>query len=101
MTPPFFHLQKAVAAKASLRAELDNTLQTFRCQLCEKQYSKTSELDNHFNSYDHHHTKRLKELAEASRAQARARAGPNAAEKRREKERRKEEEVIRRASLAA
>lgn len=100
----FYHdsiQQKAAAAKASLDAELNNTLLTYKCELCNKQYSKTSELEEHLNSYDHHHKKRLKELAETSRAQARARAGPNAAEKRREKERKKEEEALRKASLAA
>ena len=28
---------------------------SFYCDLCDKQYFKYSEYDNHLNSYDHHH----------------------------------------------
>ena len=28
---------------------------SFYCDLCDKQYTKYSEYDNHLNSYDHHH----------------------------------------------
>jgi hypothetical protein len=35
---------------------------SFYCDLCDKQYFKYSEYDNHLNSYDHHHRQRLKEL---------------------------------------
>ena len=28
---------------------------SFYCELCDKQYFKYSEFDNHLNSYDHHH----------------------------------------------
>ena len=28
---------------------------SYYCELCDKQYSKYSEYDNHLNSYDHHH----------------------------------------------
>ena len=28
---------------------------SFYCELCDKQYFKYSEYDNHLNSYDHHH----------------------------------------------
>jgi len=28
---------------------------SFYCELCDKQYTKYSEFDNHLNSYDHHH----------------------------------------------
>ncbi|XP_028835049.1 LOW QUALITY PROTEIN: uncharacterized protein LOC114789818 [Denticeps clupeoides] len=34
----------------------------FYCELCEKQYHKPREFDNHINSYDHAHKQRLKEL---------------------------------------
>lgn len=36
----------------------------FLCELCNKQYTKLREWDNHLSSYDHHHRKRLKELKE-------------------------------------
>uniref|UniRef100_A0A4W5M3C3 C2H2-type domain-containing protein n=1 Tax=Hucho hucho TaxID=62062 RepID=A0A4W5M3C3_9TELE len=35
---------------------------SFFCQLCEKQYLRHQEYDNHINSYDHAHRQRLKEL---------------------------------------
>ncbi|CAI8054698.1 G patch domain-containing protein 8 [Geodia barretti] len=35
---------------------------SFYCDLCDKQYFKYSEYDNHLNSYDHHHRQRLKDL---------------------------------------
>ncbi|KAK2166925.1 hypothetical protein LSH36_33g00013 [Paralvinella palmiformis] len=34
----------------------------FYCSLCDKQYAKHTEYDNHINSYDHAHKQRLKEL---------------------------------------
>ncbi|XP_044070683.1 uncharacterized protein LOC122884622 [Siniperca chuatsi] len=32
------------------------------CELCDKQYVRHQQYDNHINSYDHHHKQRLKEL---------------------------------------
>ncbi|XP_057704690.1 uncharacterized protein LOC130923191 [Corythoichthys intestinalis] len=32
------------------------------CELCDKQYVRHQQFDNHINSYDHHHKQRLKEL---------------------------------------
>ncbi|XP_060896308.1 uncharacterized protein LOC132975633 [Labrus mixtus] len=32
------------------------------CELCNKQYLRHQQYDNHINSYDHHHKQRLKEL---------------------------------------
>ncbi|CAL8254327.1 unnamed protein product [Lota lota] len=32
------------------------------CELCNKQYLRHQQFDNHINSYDHHHKQRLKEL---------------------------------------
>ncbi|XP_019715977.1 uncharacterized protein LOC109510239 isoform X2 [Hippocampus comes] len=32
------------------------------CELCDKQYVRQQQFDNHINSYDHHHKQRLKEL---------------------------------------
>uniref|UniRef100_A0A3B3BB96 G patch domain-containing protein 8-like n=1 Tax=Oryzias melastigma TaxID=30732 RepID=A0A3B3BB96_ORYME len=34
----------------------------FYCELCDKQYLRHQEFDNHINSYDHAHKQRLKEL---------------------------------------
>ncbi|KAF1375434.1 hypothetical protein PFLUV_G00220130 [Perca fluviatilis] len=35
---------------------------SFYCELCDKQYVRHQQYDNHINSYDHHHKQRLKEL---------------------------------------
>ncbi|XP_030076228.1 G patch domain-containing protein 8 isoform X2 [Microcaecilia unicolor] len=48
--------EKAIAkALEDLRAN-------FYCELCDKQYQKHQEFDNHINSYDHAHKQRLKDL---------------------------------------
>lgn len=36
----------------------------FYCELCDRQYTKYSEYDNHINSYSHHHEQRLRDLKE-------------------------------------
>uniref|UniRef100_S4RZ94 C2H2-type domain-containing protein n=1 Tax=Petromyzon marinus TaxID=7757 RepID=S4RZ94_PETMA len=41
---------------------LEDLKANFYCELCEKQYYKHKEFDNHINSYDHAHKQRLKEL---------------------------------------
>ncbi|KAJ8255880.1 hypothetical protein COCON_G00197440 [Conger conger] len=46
-------------------AETQNTAvkaANFYCELCDKQYHKLQQYDNHINSYDHAHKQRLKEL---------------------------------------
>ena len=34
---------------------LTSMLRSFYCELCDRQYTKYSEYDNHINSYSHHH----------------------------------------------
>ncbi|KAK2849636.1 hypothetical protein Q7C36_008419 [Tachysurus vachellii] len=46
----------------SLAKALEDLKANFYCQLCDKQYYKHQEFDNHINSYDHAHKQRLKEL---------------------------------------
>ncbi|XP_073433607.1 zinc finger protein 804A [Dendrobates tinctorius] len=41
---------------------LESLKANFYCELCDKQYYKHQEFDNHINSYDHAHKQRLKEL---------------------------------------
>ncbi|XP_060051691.1 zinc finger protein 804B [Erinaceus europaeus] len=41
---------------------LEDVKANFYCELCDKQYHKHQEFDNHINSYDHAHKQRLKEL---------------------------------------
>ena len=39
--------------------------------LCNKQYKTVVEFEEHLSSYDHHHTKRLKEMKQAELARTR------------------------------
>ncbi|NXI34364.1 Z804B protein, partial [Galbula dea] len=55
-SPDYAEKEKA-AAKA-----LEDVKANFYCQLCDKQYHKHQEFDNHINSYDHAHKQRLKDL---------------------------------------
>ena len=51
----FIHT-KAQVVKEQLIADSTSELRkSYYCELCDKQYSKYSEYDNHLNSYDHHH----------------------------------------------
>ncbi|XP_052475461.1 G patch domain-containing protein 8-like [Carassius gibelio] len=55
-SPDYPKKEKAIAkALGDLKAN-------FYCELCDKQYHKHQEFDNHINSYDHAHKQRLKEL---------------------------------------
>ncbi|XP_030301761.1 zinc finger protein 804B [Calypte anna] len=55
-SPDYAEEEKA-AAKA-----LEDVKANFYCELCDKQYHKHQEFDNHINSYDHAHKQRLKDL---------------------------------------
>ncbi|KAJ8004493.1 hypothetical protein DPEC_G00136850 [Dallia pectoralis] len=67
---------------------LEDLKANFYCQLCDKQYYKHQEFDNHINSYDHAHTQRLKELKQREFAR-------NVSSKTR-KDERKQERALRR-----
>jgi hypothetical protein len=40
-----------------IQEELKHVKRAFYCELCDKQYNKVSEYDQHLQSYDHHHKK--------------------------------------------
>uniref|UniRef100_T1IVR7 C2H2-type domain-containing protein n=1 Tax=Strigamia maritima TaxID=126957 RepID=T1IVR7_STRMM len=65
----------------------------FFCELCEKQYHKHQEFDNHINSYDHAHKQRLKELKQRE-------FGRNVANKWRKEDKKREKEIKRLQDLA-
>ncbi|XP_048835603.1 zinc finger protein 804A isoform X2 [Brienomyrus brachyistius] len=67
---------------------LDDLKANFYCELCDKQYYKHQEFDNHINSYDHAHKQRLKDLKQREFAR-------NVASKSR-KDERKQERALRR-----
>ncbi|CAB1457758.1 unnamed protein product [Pleuronectes platessa] len=72
----------------SLSEEADSN---FYCELCDKQYVRHQQYDNHINSHDHHHKQRLKELKQREFYRALA-----CRRKRRRREERREERVLRR-----
>ncbi|XP_067417805.1 zinc finger protein 804B [Emydura macquarii macquarii] len=55
-TPGYAEKEKATAK------DLEDVKANFYCELCDKQYHKHQEFDNHINSYDHAHKQRLKDL---------------------------------------
>ncbi|XP_034030816.1 G patch domain-containing protein 8-like [Thalassophryne amazonica] len=49
-------------AERALGCSAEDLKALFYCELCDKQYLRHQEFDNHINSYDHAHKQRLKEL---------------------------------------
>ncbi|XP_034468226.1 G patch domain-containing protein 8 [Hippoglossus hippoglossus] len=49
-------------AEGALGCSLEDLKSLFYCELCDKQYLRHQEFDNHINSYDHAHKQRLKDL---------------------------------------
>ncbi|KAM9852122.1 uncharacterized protein ACBR49_005236 [Aulostomus maculatus] len=49
-------------AERALGCSVEDLKALFYCELCDKQYLRHQEFDNHINSYDHAHKQRLKEL---------------------------------------
>ncbi|XP_070987871.1 zinc finger protein 804A-like [Oncorhynchus clarkii lewisi] len=72
---------------------LEDLKANFYCDLCDKQYYKHQEFDNHINSYDHAHKQRLKELKQREFAR-------NVASKTRKDERKQERALQRLHELA-
>ncbi|KYO17737.1 zinc finger protein 804A isoform C [Alligator mississippiensis] len=72
---------------------LEDLKANFYCELCDKQYYKHQEFDNHINSYDHAHKQRLKELKHREFAR-------NIASKSRKDERKQEKALQRLHKLA-
>ncbi|CAI5746283.1 unnamed protein product [Peronospora destructor] len=55
------------AKEEQLKEEVKTMQAAFYCSDCRKQYKSVTEMENHLSSYDHHHTKRLKELQHQKR----------------------------------
>ncbi|KAI9982116.1 hypothetical protein PInf_008007 [Phytophthora infestans] len=55
------------AREDQLKAQVKNMQAALYCADCRKQYKTVIEMENHLSSYDHHHTKRLKELQQQKR----------------------------------
>ncbi|KAI1898174.1 hypothetical protein AGOR_G00069630 [Albula goreensis] len=81
-------MQDYAEKEKTMAKALEDLKANFYCELCDKQYYKHQEFDNHINSYDHAHTQRLKELKQREFAR-------NVASKLR-KDERKQERALRR-----
>ncbi|GCC21019.1 hypothetical protein chiPu_0000180 [Chiloscyllium punctatum] len=55
-------IQDYAGKEKAIAKALEDLKANFYCELCDKQYHKHQEFDNHINSYDHAHKQRLKEL---------------------------------------
>ncbi|XP_017598275.1 PREDICTED: zinc finger protein 804A [Corvus brachyrhynchos] len=89
-----FHRSEDYAEKKNTIAKaLEDLKANFYCELCDKQYYKHQEFDNHINSYDHAHKQRLKELKQREFAR-------NVASKSRKDERKQEKALQRLHKLA-
>ncbi|KAK9542093.1 hypothetical protein VZT92_002087 [Zoarces viviparus] len=74
-----------------MAAVLEEGDSSFYCELCDKQYVRHQQYDNHINSHDHHHKQRLKELKQREFYRALA-----CRTQRRRREERREERALRR-----
>ncbi|KAJ8352136.1 hypothetical protein SKAU_G00236120 [Synaphobranchus kaupii] len=81
-------MQDYAEKERTMAKALEDLKANFYCELCDKQYYKHQEFDNHINSYDHAHTQRLKELKQREFAR-------NVSSKSR-KDERKQERALRR-----
>jgi hypothetical protein len=55
ITSEMFFLQTTQDKEKAIEESLKNLKESFYCELCDKQYFKYKEYDNHINSYDHAH----------------------------------------------
>ncbi|KAG2171744.1 hypothetical protein INT43_008124, partial [Umbelopsis isabellina] len=83
--------------KEEVKNDVKEILRAFYCELCDKQYSKISEYEQHLQSYDHHHKKRFKDMRESSKSTEGAIAERA---QRRDRERKREERENRRIQEA-
>lgn len=51
----FFFPQDYAEKERAIAKALEDLRANFYCELCDKQYQKHQEFDNHINSYDHAH----------------------------------------------
>ncbi|KAI9316064.1 G-patch domain-containing protein [Dichotomocladium elegans] len=82
-----------VEKQQMIAQELKEVKRVFYCELCDKQYNKVAEYEQHLQSYDHHHKKRFKDMKERTR---KSDIAISAKDKIREKERKREERELKR-----
>jgi len=79
-----------VKQEEELKKELKAINSVFYCSLCNKQYSKISEYEQHLDSYDHNHKKRFLEMRKTEKLNNKKREG----EKNRLKEQKRHEKEM-------
>ncbi|KAF1782709.1 Zinc finger, C2H2 [Phytophthora cactorum] len=84
------------AKEEQLKAQVINMQAAFFCADCRKQYKTVVEMENHLSSYDHHHTKRLRELQQQKR-----RAGSEEAQHVKRRKEQQQEELMLQKRIAA
>lgn len=77
----------------AIAKELEQVKRAFYCELCDKQYKKISEYEQHLQSYDHHHKKRFKDMKESARQ---SNANQQEREKKLAREKKREERELKR-----
>eukprot|EP00123_Amoebidium_parasiticum_P001388 comp12458_c0_seq1/m.7393 comp12458_c0_seq1/g.7393 ORF comp12458_c0_seq1/g.7393 comp12458_c0_seq1/m.7393 type:complete len:412 (-) comp12458_c0_seq1:338-1573(-) len=66
--------EASAAKQEATEAELKRINEVFHCDICNKGYSKVADWENHLSSYDHHHTKRFKEMKESMKSRSQTQA---------------------------
>jgi len=82
--------EEKVKQEEELKKELKAINSVFYCSLCNKQYSKISEYEQHLDSYDHNHKKRFLEMKKTEKFNNKKREG----EKKRLKEQKRHEKEM-------
>lgn len=62
-----FSFQDYAEKEKAIAKALEDLRANFYCELCDKQYQKHQEFDNHINSYDHAH-KQVREFCSIAKA---------------------------------
>ncbi|OWZ07370.1 hypothetical protein PHMEG_00020243 [Phytophthora megakarya] len=84
------------AKEEQLKVEVKNMQSAFYCSDCRKQYKTVTEMENHLSSYDHHHTKRLRDLQQQKR-----RLGSEEEQNAKRKKEQQQEELMLQRRIAA
>jgi hypothetical protein len=82
--------EEKVRQEEELKKELKAINSVFYCSLCNKQYAKISEYEQHLDSYDHNHKKRFMEMRKTEKLNNKKREG----DKKRLKEQKRNEKEM-------
>ncbi|KAI9482695.1 MAG: G-patch domain-containing protein, partial [Benjaminiella poitrasii] len=92
-----FEREQRAEKKKAIEKELEQVKRAFYCELCDKQYKKISEFEQHLQSYDHHHKKRFRDMKESARNST---INQSEREKKLARERKREERELKRMQKA-